>query len=178
MPMRPDFGVTRVEEDARHEHRRDRRCEQRLHELQVGVELALAEVLQERNPRHAEHDDARRGDAAHGHQVLLARLRPQALVEIHREQRGGRVEQRGERAHQRGEHAGKHEAAEAHRQEVRHENRKRALRIRSDRLEARRTLLAQRHGNHARQQEDEHRRQLEIAGEHRAAARFLQIPRA
>ena len=105
------------------------------------------------------------------------RLRPQALVEIHGEQRGRRVEQRGERAHQRGEHSREHEALEAHGQEVRHENRKRALRIRLDRLEARRALLPQRHGDHARQQEDEHRRELEVAREQRAAARFLQVPR-
>jgi hypothetical protein len=101
MPIRPECGVTAAREDAEHEDRRDRRREQRLHQLQIGVELTPTEILQERNPRHAEQDHHRSGEAADVHEMSLARLRTQALVEVDGEQCCCRVEQRRERAHQR-----------------------------------------------------------------------------
>ena len=45
----------------------------------------------------------------------------------------------------------------------------------ADGLEARSALLAQRHGDHAGEQEDEDRRELQIGREDRAAARFLEV---
>ena len=163
-------------EDAQHEDRGDRRCEQRLHQLQIGIELTFAEVLQEGNPRHAKQDHHCGREAADEHEMSLARLRAQALVEVDGEQRCRRVEQRSERAHQRRQHAREHQPAQSDRQQVGDQHRESALRICADRLEARCALLEQRDGNHAGQQEDEDRGQFQISGEHRAAARFAQSP--
>jgi hypothetical protein len=69
------------------------------------------------------------------------------------------------------------EPAQAGRQQVGHEHRECALRIRADRFEAGIFLLEQRHGDHAGNQEYEDRGELEIRREDRAAARFLQPAR-
>jgi hypothetical protein len=91
----PETGLGRhpAGENAGHEYRGDRRREQRLHQPQVSIQALLAKVLQERNPQHAEHDDAGRGETADVDEVLFLGLRPQALVEVHGKQRGGGIEQ-------------------------------------------------------------------------------------
>ena len=78
-----------------------------------------------------------------------------------------------ERRHEGDDHAAGHHAAQAVRQDLRDERGVSGVAAGAE-TDARR--LGQRKGDHARHQEDEHRRQLEEAGEDGAAPGFLLSP--
>ena len=142
-----------------------------LHVLQVQVQRHV-EVFDHQHPADADEDNHRRGDAAHDYLGFAGGGRMPFPIEVHGEERGGSVELGTQRRHQRDDHAAGHHAAKAVRQNLRHERGVGGVTAGAE-TDARR--LGQRKGNHARHQEDEHRRQFEEAGEDGAAPRFLLV---
>ena len=179
-------AVQALHEHAEEEHGEDRRPDVGRHALQVLVEAARA--LDHRDPGEADqhHHDGR--DAADPHQLRLRRAGPELRVEVDREERRAGVEHAGERAHEGGEQPGDDDAAHAGRQDVAHHQRERRLRRRRHHLAGRRidehrqaralAGLGQRQRDHARDDEDEDRQQLEEGREDGAATGLRLVGRA
>ncbi len=115
---------------------------------------------------------------------MLGRVGPEFLVKIDGEQCAARIEHARERTHQRAEQPRHHDPAHARRQHVLHHQRKRrlrALRVHAaahhQRIRQRRhfAALGQGEADHPRNDENEHRQQLQERGEKTAAARLALI---
>ena len=172
------LGVQPLHEDAEEEDDEDGRGQVGLHALEVVVEPSTA--ADDRDPEQADEDHDARGHATDPDEALLGHLRPQPLVEVHGEERGRRVEGPGERAHERRQKPGHDQAPHPDRQDLGDQHREGLLGVGPDELRAAaEELLVQRPvqaalgqgvGDHAGDNEEEDRQELEEAGGDAAAA--------
>ena len=130
------------------------------------------QVFDYQYPADAGEDDDSRGNTADDHFRFAGGIRIPFAVEVHGEQRRGRIELGAERSHQRHDHAAGHHATQTVRQDLRHH---RGVRRVAAGLEIGTGRLGERKGDHARHQEDEDRRELEETGQDRAAPGFLLV---
>ncbi len=139
------------------------------------------------NPQQRDEHHHDCGHTPYPHQSRLRGTRPELAVEVDGEERRRGVESAGERAHQRREEAGDHEAPDPGRHDRLNQHRERPLSRRGDHLPARVDQATElRHApgagegerDHARDDEDEDRQQLEERGEDGPAPRLTLVGRA
>ena len=185
---RPHAGLGRglLPADTHEEHGCDGRSQQALDALDIVVET-LAHPLDDEDPQDAEdnHDDG--GDAADQHELLFRGIRMLALVDVYGIKHRGRVVQGSEGTHEGREDAADHHALQADRQEGVHEHREGDVRVGDGPvdLEAQGDgqLLSdggirspgERVGDHAGDEEQEHREKLQVSTEDRTATGLLLV---
>jgi len=168
-------GVDAFPEEAEEEDRCDGRRQVALHALEVLIEAAARDFGHDGNPDHAQSHDHGCGDASDGQEVFFRLSRAQLFVDVDSEEGGAGVEERGERAHEGGEQARDDQAADAGRQQELHEGGKDQVAV--DGHAARNLLHGEGddaflvHGpaDHAGDEEDQDRPDLQQAAKHRTA---------